>query len=83
MDFELIFSNKVDDPLEPLLKAAKTGKLGNMTFELNGKLPNYVRLTYSPRQIVQFLQNVPNITRTVDPKLYSPSQYYTYTNMNN
>ncbi|XP_028411917.1 neurogenic locus notch homolog protein 2-like [Dendronephthya gigantea] len=35
VDFQLIFSGKVKAPLEPLLKEAETGQLGNMTFEMN------------------------------------------------
>lgn len=34
VDFQLIFTRKVDNPLKPLEKVAKTGKLGNMTFEI-------------------------------------------------
>ena len=34
VDFELIFTQKMENPLEPLNKAAKTGKLGDMTFEM-------------------------------------------------
>ncbi|XP_028411920.1 uncharacterized protein LOC114534648 [Dendronephthya gigantea] len=35
VDFQLIFSGKSEAPLEPLHKAASTGQLGNMTFEMN------------------------------------------------
>ena len=34
VDFELVFTREIEDPLEPLNKVAKTGKLGNRTFEL-------------------------------------------------
>ncbi|XP_028406132.1 von Willebrand factor D and EGF domain-containing protein-like isoform X2 [Dendronephthya gigantea] len=34
VDFQIIFTKKVDNPLEPLEKVAKAGKLGNMTFEI-------------------------------------------------
>lgn len=47
VDFELIFSNKVDGPLEPLLKVERTGKLGNMTFEMNGKSKLYMKFIIS------------------------------------
>ena len=33
-DYELIFTEEVEDPLAPLEKVAKDGKLGNMTFEI-------------------------------------------------
>ena len=34
VEFELIFTQEMENPLEPLNKVAKTGKLGNMTFEI-------------------------------------------------
>ena len=34
VEFELIFTKKAENPLEPLYKVAETGKLGNMTFEM-------------------------------------------------
>ena len=30
----------------------------------------------SPQRLAQFWQNFPNITRTINPKLYSPSHDY-------
>ena len=34
VDFDLIFTKKIENPLEPLNEVAKTGKIGNMTFEI-------------------------------------------------
>ena len=33
-EYELIFTEEVENPLAPLEKVAKDGKLGNMTFEI-------------------------------------------------
>ncbi|XP_028412360.1 neurogenic locus notch homolog protein 1-like [Dendronephthya gigantea] len=40
VNFMLIFSEEVKAPLEALLKVAETGKLGNMTFEMNVNGPD-------------------------------------------
>ena len=37
VDFDLIFIERVDNPFQPLVKVAMTGKLGNMTFEINAE----------------------------------------------
>ncbi len=34
MDFELIFTKEVEDPLKPLMDVVETGKLGNMTVKM-------------------------------------------------
>ena len=40
VEFQLIFTGKVEEPLKPLKEVVKTGKLGNMTVEMNNTKGN-------------------------------------------
>ena len=50
VEFKMIFTKNVEDPLEPLQEAVKNGKLGNMTVEMQkyGRFIAYIHAFIHP-----------------------------------